>query len=59
MTLSTFDWTIVGAYFALSLAVGLWAARQAGKSTTDFFFSGAQHALVAFGCLHGSHYLFY
>lgn len=40
MTLSTLDWTIIGAYFALTLAVGLWAARQASKSTTDYFLAG-------------------
>ncbi len=40
MILSTLDWTIVGAYFALSLAVGLWASKQAGKDTKSFFLAG-------------------
>ncbi len=40
MTLSSFDWTIVGAYFALSLIVGLWVSRQAGKDTQSFFLAG-------------------
>ena len=40
MSLSTLDWIIVGAYFALSLAVGLWASKQAGKDTRSFFLAG-------------------
>ena len=40
MTLTTLDWTIVGAYFALSLAVGIWASKQAGKDTKSFFLAG-------------------
>lgn len=40
MTLSSLDWTIVGAYFILSLAVGIWASKQAGKDTRSFFLAG-------------------
>ena len=40
MLLSTLDWTIVGAYFIFSLAVGLWASKQAGKDTKSFFLAG-------------------
>ena len=40
MLLSSLDWIIVGAYFALSLAVGLWASNQAGKDTKSFFLAG-------------------
>ena len=40
MTLSTLDWTIVAAYFALSLMVGLWVSRQAGQDTKSFFLAG-------------------
>jgi len=40
MKLSALDWSIVGAYFLLSLAVGLWASRKAGKDTTSFFLAG-------------------
>jgi len=40
MTLTTLDWTIVGAYFTLSLAVGIWASKQAGKDTKSFFLAG-------------------
>jgi Na+/proline symporter len=34
------DWVVVAAYFASVLGIGLWAARQAGRSTTQFFLSG-------------------
>ncbi len=40
MTLSSLDWAIVGAYFLLSLAVGVWASKQAGKDTRSFFLAG-------------------
>ncbi len=40
MSLSSLDWTIVGAYFTLSLAVGIWSSRQAGKDTKSFFLAG-------------------
>ena len=40
MLLSTLDWTIVGAYFALSLIVGLWVSRHAGLDTKSFFLAG-------------------
>ena len=40
MILSSLDWTIVGAYFLLSLAVGIWASKQAGKDTRSFFLAG-------------------
>ena len=40
MTLTTLDWTIVGAYFSVSLAVGIWASKQAGEDTKSFFLAG-------------------
>ncbi|MDC0235198.1 Na+:solute symporter [Candidatus Marinimicrobia bacterium] len=40
MLLSTLDWTIVGAYFTLSLIVGIWASKQAGTNTKSFFLAG-------------------
>ncbi|MBC8346191.1 MAG: Na+:solute symporter [Candidatus Marinimicrobia bacterium] len=40
MLLSTLDWTIISAYFALSLIVGLWVSRKAGKDTQSFFLAG-------------------
>jgi Na+/proline symporter len=40
MLLNTIDWAIIVAFFALSLIIGLFAAKQAGKSAADFFLSG-------------------
>ncbi|MEZ4698868.1 MAG: sodium:solute symporter family protein [Rhodothermales bacterium] len=40
MHLASIDWTIIFAFFAVSLFVGLWFSRKAGDSTTDFFLSG-------------------
>ena len=40
MTLSAIDWIIVGVYFAVSLAVGIWASKQAGEDTKSFFLAG-------------------
>lgn len=42
MTLSTIDWAIVVAFFALSLGIGVWVARRAGGSSSEFFLSGRQ-----------------
>jgi len=40
MTLSTLDWVIVGLYFILSLTVGVWSSKKAGKDTKSFFLAG-------------------
>jgi solute:Na+ symporter, SSS family len=40
MHLALTDWLIVGAFFLISLAIGLYASRQAGKSSSEFFLSG-------------------
>ncbi len=40
MNLSWIDWLIIGAYFALSLAVGLAGVRRAGSGAAEFFASG-------------------
>jgi SSS family transporter len=37
--LVTIDWLIIGAYFALSLVIGLYYARRAGRSTEEYFLS--------------------
>jgi SSS family transporter len=33
------DWLIIGAYFALSLAIGLFYLKRAGRSTEEYFLS--------------------
>src|SRR3989441_4025807 len=40
MTLTLVDWLVIAAYFLLNLAIGLYYARRARGSTTDFFLSG-------------------
>jgi Na+/proline symporter len=40
MTLTALDWAIVGAYFAISLAIGVMYSRRAGRSVNEFFLSG-------------------
>src|SRR5918992_3253438 len=40
MTLTTIDWIIIAAYFALSLAIGLYYYRRAGESMGEYFVAG-------------------
>ena len=40
MTLTTVDWVIIAAYFALSLAIGLYYYRRAGANMGEFFVAG-------------------
>ena len=40
MILSFLDWSIVGAFFLISLAIGVWASKKAGKDTKSFFLAG-------------------
>ncbi|MEL6721223.1 MAG: Na+:solute symporter, partial [Bacteroidota bacterium] len=40
MNLSTLDWLIILAFFAISLTIGLLVARKANESAQDFFLSG-------------------
>ncbi len=40
MTFESIDWAVLAVYFVLTLAIGFWAARRAGKSSTEFFLSG-------------------
>ncbi|HKE58759.1 MAG TPA: sodium:solute symporter family protein [Pyrinomonadaceae bacterium] len=40
MTLSLFDWSVIAAYFLFNLGIGIYYARRAGGSTTEFFLSG-------------------
>jgi Na+/proline symporter len=40
MRLTLLDWLVIAAYFALNLAIGLFYARRARGSTTEFFLSG-------------------
>ncbi len=40
MSLSSLDWIIIVAFFAVSLVVGLVVSRRAGASSTEYFLSG-------------------
>ncbi|HKK19233.1 MAG TPA: hypothetical protein VJ952_11185, partial [Opitutales bacterium] len=40
ITLTTIDWTILFAFFAIVLLIGYIASRSAGKSTSEFFLGG-------------------
>ncbi len=40
MNLSTLDWSIIVAFFAVSLFIGLAVARRSGKNSEEFFLSG-------------------
>jgi solute:Na+ symporter, SSS family len=40
VTLTVVDWLVIASYFLLNLAIGLYYARRARGSTTEFFLSG-------------------
>ncbi|HJP94313.1 MAG TPA: sodium:solute symporter family protein [Pyrinomonadaceae bacterium] len=40
MRLSLLDWTVIAAYFLFNLGIGLYYARRASGSTSEFFLSG-------------------
>lgn len=40
MVIHSIDWAIIAFYFVFSLAIGIYAARYAGKSSAEFFLSG-------------------
>jgi SSS family solute:Na+ symporter len=40
MHLSAVDWMIIIAYLAVSMGIGVYMSRRAGRSTDDFFLSG-------------------
>jgi Na+/proline symporter len=40
MVLGLIDWSIIAGVFVISLFIGLWTSRKAGRSSADFFLSG-------------------
>lgn len=40
MNLTTLDYSIIIGFFLISLFIGLWASKSAGKDSTEFFLSG-------------------
>ena len=57
MQLTTLDWTLIAAYFALALGVGLWASKKAKTDAAGYFLARPKHALVASRGQHGGHHL--
>ncbi|MEM9837022.1 MAG: sodium:solute symporter family protein [Bacteroidota bacterium] len=40
MQINTLDWAIIGSFFIVSLAIGIYASRRAGNSFNEYFLSG-------------------
>jgi len=40
MNLQSLDWIIIAAFFAVTMIIGIWSSKKAGKSAKDFFLSG-------------------
>ena len=40
MELKPIDWVIIGAFFVISLLIGIVVSKKAGKNTSEFFLSG-------------------
>jgi len=40
MNLTSLDWLIIFAYLFISLSVGIWSSKKAGKDTQSFFLAG-------------------
>jgi solute:Na+ symporter, SSS family len=40
MVISHIDWAIIGLYFIISIGIGIYMSKKAGRSTGDFFLSG-------------------
>jgi Na+/proline symporter len=40
MELATIDYIFIFGFFVLSLAIGIWASKSAGKNSSEFFLSG-------------------
>ena len=42
MQLALIDWLIIVLFFAVSIGIGIWASRSAGKSFKDYFLAGGK-----------------
>jgi len=40
MNLQSLDWIIIGAFFAITLLIGVWSSKRAGQNAKEFFLSG-------------------
>lgn len=49
MTLNAVDYTVIAAFFVISLLIGVIASRRAGKSFSEYFLAGGQMSWWALG----------
>ena len=42
MQLAVIDWLVIVAFFAVSIGIGIWASRSAGKSFKEYFLAGGK-----------------
>ena len=47
--LHLFDFIVIGAYFAILLWIGVWAARREKKLSSDYFLAGRDVGWLAVG----------
>jgi len=40
VSLSTFDYAIIGSFFSVTLFIGIYVSKKSGKNTTEYFLSG-------------------
>ena len=40
MNLVFLDWAIIGIFFMISLGIGIWASKKAGRNTKSYFLAG-------------------
>jgi len=40
ITLSSFDYTLIIAFFTITLGIGIWVSKKSGKDSSEFFLSG-------------------
>ena len=40
MVLELIDWVIIGLFFVISIGIGIFVSKKAGKNTSEFFLSG-------------------
>jgi len=57
MNLTLLDWTVIALYFLFNLGIGLYYARRARGSTSEFFLSGRDVPLVARRHFDGGHHV--
>lgn len=57
MVLELIDWVIIGLFFVISIGIGIFVSKKAGKNTSEFFCLGVL-CMVVVGSIYGGHNLF-